>query len=52
MLTQCTLETAAARWEAEQPAGELHTPGTGHDINAIVSQSKGLRQGYQMTSPR
>ncbi len=44
MLTQCTLETAAARWEAERPAGELHTPGTGRHINAIVSQSKGLRR--------
>ena len=44
MLTQCTLETAAARWEAERPEGELHTPGTGRHINAIVSQSKGLRR--------
>ena len=44
MLTQCTLETAAARWEAERPEGELHTPGTGRHINAIVSQSAGLRR--------
>jgi AcrR family transcriptional regulator len=44
MLTQCTLETAAAQWEAERPDGELHTPGTGRHINAIVSQSKGLRR--------
>ena len=44
MLTQCTLETAAARWEAERPEGELHTPGTGRHINAIVSQSKDLRR--------
>jgi AcrR family transcriptional regulator len=44
MLTQCTLETAAARWEAERPEGELHTPGTGCHINAIVSQSEGLRR--------
>jgi hypothetical protein len=44
MLTQRTLETAAARWEAERPEGELHTPGTGRHINAIVSQSKGLRR--------
>jgi AcrR family transcriptional regulator len=44
VLTECTLETAAARWEAERPAGELHTPGTGRHINAIVSQSKGLRR--------
>ena len=44
MLTQCTLETAAAQWEAERPEGELHTPGTGRHINAIVSQSTGLRR--------
>ena len=44
MLTQCTLETAAARWEAERPEGELHTPGTGRYINAIVSESTGLRR--------
>jgi AcrR family transcriptional regulator len=44
MLTQCTLDTAAAKWEAERPDGELHTPGTGQHINAMVSQSKGLRR--------
>jgi len=44
MLTRCTLETAAARWEAERPEGELHTPGTGRYINAIVSESTGLRR--------
>ena len=44
MLTQYMLDTAAARWEAERPAGALHTPGTGRHINAIVSQSKGLRR--------
>jgi AcrR family transcriptional regulator len=44
VLTQCTLETAAARWEAERPEGELHTPGTGRHLNAIVSQSAGLRR--------
>ena len=44
MLAQCTLETAAARWEAERPAAELHTPGTGRYINAIVAQSNGLRR--------
>ncbi len=44
VLTERALETAAARWEAERPAGELHTPGTGRHINAIVSQSKGLRR--------
>ena len=50
MLTQCMLETAAARWEAERPEGELHTPGTGLHINAIVSQS--ACAGCSMTSPR
>jgi AcrR family transcriptional regulator len=44
MLTQCTLEKAAAQWEAERPEGELHTPGTGRYINAIVSESTGLRR--------
>lgn len=44
VLTQCTLETAAARWEAERRDGELHTPGTGRHINDIVAQSDGLRR--------
>jgi AcrR family transcriptional regulator len=44
VLTQRTLETAAARWEAERPEGALHTPGTGRYLNAMVSQSKGLRR--------
>jgi AcrR family transcriptional regulator len=44
MLAQCTLDTAAARWEAERPQDELRTPGTGRHINAIVAQSKGLRR--------
>jgi AcrR family transcriptional regulator len=44
MLTQRTLEMAAARWEAERPEGALHTPGTGRHFNAIVSQSHGLRR--------
>jgi hypothetical protein len=44
ILTERTLETAAARWEAERPEGELHTPGTGRHINAVVSQSKSLRR--------
>jgi AcrR family transcriptional regulator len=43
-LTSCTLDAAAARWEAERPPAELHTPGTGRHINAIVSQSRGLRR--------
>jgi AcrR family transcriptional regulator len=44
MLTQVTLETAAARWEAERPEGELHTLGTGRYLNAIVAESYGLRR--------
>jgi AcrR family transcriptional regulator len=44
MLTQCTLEMAAAGWEAERSDGELHTPGTGRYLNAMVSQAKGLRR--------
>jgi AcrR family transcriptional regulator len=44
VLTDCTLDCAASRWEAERPAGELHTPGTGRYINELVSRSKGLRR--------
>ena len=44
LLTERMLEAAAARWEAERPEGELHTPGTGRHINAIVAQSTGLRR--------
>ena len=44
VLTDLMLECAAARWEAQRPTGELHTPGTGRYINELVSQSKGLRR--------
>src|SRR6185437_8394520 len=44
VLTDCTLECASRRWEAERPSGELHTPGTGRYINEIVSESTGLRR--------
>jgi AcrR family transcriptional regulator len=44
LLTERMLETAKAQWEAERPEGELHTPGTGRHINAMVAQSKGLRR--------
>ena len=44
LLAERMLEAAAARWEAERPEGELHTPGTGRHINALVSQSAGLRR--------
>ena len=42
LLTERMLEAAAARWEAERPEGELHTPGTGRHINAIVPSQTGL----------
>ncbi len=44
LLTERMLEAAAAAWEAERPEGELHTPGTGRHINALVSASAGLRR--------
>jgi AcrR family transcriptional regulator len=44
VLTACTLEGAARRWEAERPPGDLHTPGTGRYINEIVSESVGVRR--------
>lgn len=44
LLTERTLAAAAARWEAERPEGELHTPGTGRHLNTLVSQSESLRR--------
>jgi len=44
VVTERALEKAAAAWEAERPAGELHTPGTGRHINAIVARSASLRR--------
>jgi hypothetical protein len=44
LLTERMLEIVVARWEAERPEGELHTPGTIRHINAIVSQDTGLRR--------
>lgn len=44
VLTERTLGIAAQRWESERPPGELHTPGTGRHVNAIVSRSAGLRR--------
>ena len=44
VLTERTLVISAERWEAQRPEGALHTPGTGRHINAIVSQSTGLRR--------
>jgi AcrR family transcriptional regulator len=44
VLTERMLEAASERWEAERPEGELHTPGTCRQANALVSQSAGLRR--------
>ncbi len=44
MLTEATLVSAERRWEAERPAGELSSPGTGRYVNAIVSRSRALRR--------
>jgi AcrR family transcriptional regulator len=44
VLAEQTLAAATARWEARRPAGQLHTPGTGRQVNAIVSRSRGLRR--------
>jgi AcrR family transcriptional regulator len=44
LLTDRTLAAAAAQWEAVRGASELHTPGTGRCMNAMVSQSVGLRR--------
>ena len=44
LLTERMLEVASARWEAERPEGELHTPGTIRHINALVAGSAGLRR--------
>lgn len=44
VLTERTLTTAAERWEAERPAGALHTLGTIRHINAIVGRAYGLRR--------
>ncbi|CAN5221116.1 QsdR family transcriptional regulator [soil metagenome] len=38
-LTEATLHLALRRWEAERPAGSLYSPGTGEQINALVSRS-------------
>ena len=44
LLTQRMLAVAAQRWEAERPEGELHTTGTGRNINEMVASSPGLRR--------
>ena len=42
--TERSLHAATRRWERQRPAGEMHTPGAGRCLNAIVSQSAGLRR--------
>ena len=44
VLTERSLHAAARRWERQRPPGEMHTPGAGRCLNAIVSQSAGLRR--------
>ena len=44
VLTERSLQAATRRWERQRPAGEMHTPGAGRILNAIVSQSAGLRR--------
>ena len=44
VLTERMLTLAAQRWEEERSEGELHTPGTGRHINAMVASSPGLRR--------
>ena len=44
VLTEQSLHAAVRRWERQRPAGEMHTPGAGRCLNAIVSQSAALRQ--------
>jgi AcrR family transcriptional regulator len=43
-LTERMLDIAVARWEAERPEGELHSPGTIRHINQMVAGSQGLRR--------
>jgi hypothetical protein len=44
LLTDRMLRYAAAHWEAQRPAGELHTPGTCRTVNQIVSRAEGLHR--------
>ena len=44
LLTQRMLAMAAEQWEAERPAGEPHTAGTGWRINAFVAGSVGIHR--------
>lgn len=43
-LTEATLHLALRRWEAERPHGALYAPGTGEQINALVSESQALHR--------
>jgi hypothetical protein len=44
VLAERTLEIAAERWQAQRPAGALHTPGTVRQVNRLVASSSGLRR--------
>jgi hypothetical protein len=44
VLTERMLTRAVQRGEAERPAGELLTVGTGRHINALVARAPGLRR--------
>jgi AcrR family transcriptional regulator len=44
VLAERTIEIASARWQAQRPAGALHTPGTVRHVNALVAGSRGLRR--------
>lgn len=43
-LTEATLQLAQRRWETERPSGALYSPGTGEQINALVSRSQALHR--------
>jgi AcrR family transcriptional regulator len=44
LLTRRMLAMAQEQWEAERPAHELHTPGTGLRVNQYVAGSAGIRR--------
>lgn len=43
-LTERVLVAATRQWERERPPGALLSPGVGGCVNAVVSQSPGLRR--------
>ena len=44
VLTERMLKVAALRWERERPEGGLYSPGTGRNLNAMVSGAPALRR--------